>query len=97
MSVISLAEIQDGVIGSRDPLRRERELDALLRQLTLLDVDEAIAGVFAAERVRLRRQGQPIPPLDLLIAATALRHQLTLLTNNRRHFDRFPNLTVQSI
>ena len=38
-----------------------------------------------------------IGDMDLLIAATAIRHDLTLLTNNRRHFERIPSLAVESI
>ena len=38
-----------------------------------------------------------IGDLDLLIGATALRYDLTLLTNNRRHFERISSLGVESI
>jgi predicted nucleic acid-binding protein len=37
-----------------------------------------------------------IGDLDLLIAATALRHELILLTNNRRHFERVRGLQIES-
>jgi predicted nucleic acid-binding protein len=47
---------------------------------------------FAFIRADLRRRGQLIPDLELLIAATALHHDLTLLTRNVRHFDRIPEL-----
>lgn len=49
---------------------------------------------FAGIRGDLRRRGQLIPDLDLLIAATALHHDLTLLTRNVRHFDRIPELRL---
>jgi tRNA(fMet)-specific endonuclease VapC len=35
--------------------------------------------------------------MDLIIAATALQYNLTLLTNNRRHFDRIENLRIESL
>jgi tRNA(fMet)-specific endonuclease VapC len=35
--------------------------------------------------------------MDLLIAATALQYDLTLLSNNRRHFDRIDGLRIESI
>ena len=38
--------------------------------------------------------GQPITDIDLLVAATALEYDFTLLTYNRRHFDRIPDLRV---
>jgi predicted nucleic acid-binding protein len=49
---------------------------------------------FAEVRSFLRRRGQLIPDFDLLIAATALHHDLTLLTFNRRHFLRVPDLKL---
>ena len=38
-----------------------------------------------------------IGDLDLLIGATALRHDLKLLTNNRSHFERVEGLTIESV
>jgi predicted nucleic acid-binding protein len=49
---------------------------------------------FAYLRAELRRRGQLFPDLDLLIAATALQHDLTLLTRNVRHFNRIPDLRL---
>jgi predicted nucleic acid-binding protein len=47
---------------------------------------------FAETRAYLRKRGEGIPDFDLLIAATALHHDLTLLTFNLRHFGRVPDL-----
>ena len=35
--------------------------------------------------------------MDMLIGATAIRHGLTLLTNNRRHFERLRGLNIISV
>ena len=56
-----------------------------------------VCRVFAMERGRLRAAGTPIGDFDLLIRATAIRHGLTLLTNNRRHFERLPGVSVISV
>jgi predicted nucleic acid-binding protein len=42
----------------------------------------------------LRRQGNLIPDFDLLIAATALRHDLTLVTRDTAHFERIEGLQL---
>ena len=97
ISVISIAELYDGIFGGADPARKEQELlDFLARGIDRLDVDAATATLFARERSRLRRAGTPIGDFDLLIGATALRHNLTLLSNNRRHFQRIPGLNLIS-
>ena len=50
--------------------------------------------IFAELRSDLRRQGQLISDFDLLIAATAVHKGLTLITRNRRHFERVANLLM---
>jgi len=49
---------------------------------------------YARIRGVLRAQGQLIGDLDTLIAATALHHDLTLTTQNTRHFSRIPDLKL---
>jgi tRNA(fMet)-specific endonuclease VapC len=60
----------------------------------VLGLSDPIMEQFAEIRASLRRHGQLITDLDLLIAATALHHNLTLLTFNRRDFERIPELTL---
>jgi tRNA(fMet)-specific endonuclease VapC len=92
LSIASLAELYEGVHYSRDPEQSQQALDAFLEDVTVLGIDEEICKIFGRERGRLRRQGQLIGDLDLLIAATCVHYGLTLLTNNRRHFDRIEGL-----
>ena len=96
MSVISLAELYEGVLGAFDPQRSEEEVQAFLERVDLLEVDEEVCRIFGRGRRRLRAQGNLIGDLDLFIGATALRHGLTVLTNNRRHFGRIEGLTIES-
>jgi predicted nucleic acid-binding protein len=49
---------------------------------------------FASLRASLRRRGELIPDFDIVIAATALVYDLTLLTYNLRHFSRIPDLRI---
>ena len=97
LSVAALAELYEGVLYSRDPDKDEQGLADFLRGVTVLGIDEETARIFGRERGRLRRAGAIIGDMDLLIAATAIQYNLTLLTNNRRHFDRIDNLRIESI
>jgi tRNA(fMet)-specific endonuclease VapC len=97
LSIISLAELYEGVHYSRDPEHSQEALDAFLEDVAVLGIDEEICKIFGRERGKLRRQGQLFGDLDLLIAATCLHYGLTLLTNNRRHFDRVEGLQIESI
>jgi tRNA(fMet)-specific endonuclease VapC len=64
--------------------------------VTILGIDEEVCKIFGRERGRLRAAGMLVGDFDLLIGATALRHNLTLLTNNRRHFERIAGLRIES-
>ena len=65
--------------------------------MEVVDLDEEICRIFGRERGRLRSDGNLIGDMDLLIGATALRHGLTLLSNNRRHFERIEGLAIESV
>jgi tRNA(fMet)-specific endonuclease VapC len=67
-------------------------LAQLLRPMQLLPFDSECAAQAARIRVDLEALGTPIGPHDTLIAATALRHQATLVTRNVREFSRVPGL-----
>ena len=71
------------------------DLESLLTALHVLPVDEPVARRFGDVSAALRAAGTPLPTPDLLIAATALHHNLTMVTANRRDFDPVPGLPVE--
>ncbi len=97
ISVVTLAELYDGVYGARDPEAKERVLDKFLEWVTVVGLDAETAKMFGKERHRLRRAGNSIPDIDLLIGVTAAQHDLILLTNNRRHFERIEGIHIESL
>jgi tRNA(fMet)-specific endonuclease VapC len=97
LSFISLAELYEGVFYSRDPDKSEAAVQAFLRGVELLGLDDETTRIFGRERGRLRAQGQSIGDFDLLIGVTAVRHGLAILTNNRRHFELIEDLQIISI
>lgn len=71
-------------------------LSRLLQPMHSLPFDSDCARHAASLRAALEASGTPIGEHDTLIAATALRHQGTLVTRNLREFNRVPGLQVQS-
>ena len=67
-------------------------LATFLRPMQKLPFDSECAAHAARIRAELEAVGTPIGPHDTLIAATALRHQATLVTRNERVFSRVPGL-----
>ena len=96
VSLVSVGEIYDGAMGSPEPDRELEVARLFLTPFDLLTLDDAVMLQFAQLRVDLRGQGRLIPDFDLLIAATALAHDLTLITGNMRHFERVPGLALES-
>lgn len=94
VSIITVAELYEGAFGTPNPVHILAGMREFLDDYPILPVTDSIAERFARERAALRSQGQLIPDLDLLIAATALSHDLTLLTRNVRHFTRIPGLRI---
>ncbi len=96
MSIVTLAELYEGVYYSTDPEGNEEGLGKFRGWVTVLGIDTETCQLFAKERGRLRSTRAMIGDFDLLIGATALRHGLTLLTNNRKHFTRIQGLVLES-
>ena len=70
-------------------------IEQLLALIPSLPLTRPIANRAAALRSDLAAAGTPIGPYDLLIAATALEHNATLVTNNVREFARLPGLLFE--
>ncbi len=97
LSVVTLAELYEGVYYSRDPEKNETALNTILSKLPVMGVERDICQCFGRERGKLRKAGKMIGDFDLLIAATCLCHNLTLLTNNVSHFEHIEGLRLLSI
>ncbi len=96
ISIISLAELYEGVYYSNDPVKSQSILEGLLVQFDIAVIDEETCKIFGKERGKLRQEGRIIGDFDLMIASTCLRRKLTLLTNNRKHFERLNDLKIIS-
>jgi len=97
ISVISLAELYEGIYYSTNPSRNEKILMDFLSGVTILGIDEETCKIFGRERGRLRKEGKTIGDFDLLIASICLHRNFTLLTNNTRHFEMVENLKILSV
>jgi len=96
-SIISVAELYEGVYGSRNYEDSLSALETFLEGITVLPMDQDVCRIFGRERNKLRKHGNIIGDFDLLIASICLRHNLTLLTNNKEHFERIDSLKIISL
>jgi tRNA(fMet)-specific endonuclease VapC len=91
---IVVYELEVGIAKSTSPEKRTEQLKTLLSAVAVLPFVEADAQSAALIRADLEKQGQPIGPYDVLIAAIALTNNATLVTRNTTEFARVPNLQI---
>lgn len=94
VSIIAIGEVYEGAFRSTEPMEHLQLLRRFLAEFPVVNLDDAIVAEFGSLRAWLRKNGNLIPDLDLLIASTAIAYDLTLLTRNLRHFTRIPNLQI---
>src|SRR5690349_18993075 len=94
ISLMTVGEIYEGIYYGRDPHKAEAVFYQFLRMAETLPLTHTIMQRFAQIRGELRRKGQIIGDFDILIAATALYHDLTLVTRNIKDYDRIPHLKL---
>jgi tRNA(fMet)-specific endonuclease VapC len=87
-------EVWVGVLCSQDAKRRREQFEKFLSVVSILPFDADAAHRAAEVRLALQGRGEPIGPLDTLIAATVLANSATLVTRNQREFKRVPGLAV---
>jgi len=99
LSVISLGEIEKGILKLRErDRRRSQKLTARLGQVEqrfagrILPLDAAALHVWAQIAARSELAGPPLPVMDGLVMATAQCHGLTVVTRNVQDFAAYPQV-----
>jgi tRNA(fMet)-specific endonuclease VapC len=94
-SIITYYEIVSG-LKHRDAHNQLTLFLEFAAQNTILPLTQDVADVAAEVYAELRKRGQPIDDIDLLIAGTAIANGLIVVTDNRKHFDRIAQLEVEN-
>lgn len=83
---ITIAEIENGLFLKNSDKLWTAYRTILKDRLASLDFTASVASVFGEMKSRQARLGQTVDDFDLAIAATAVAHDLTVATLNKRHF-----------
>jgi tRNA(fMet)-specific endonuclease VapC len=94
ISAVTVGELHEGAHRSDHPAREVAKAEAFLGPFAVLPLGRAEAMEWGAIEAQLRRDGSPIEAEDGMIAATARKHGLTLVTGNTRHFARVKGLRI---
>lgn len=96
VSIISIAELEYGVIKSEKIEKNSASLKGLIAMVNVIGFDIHAASQYAYIRLSLERKGTPIGSNDMLIAAIAKSLDYTLVTNNEREFSRVEGLKIEN-
>lgn len=93
ISEITLAELKYGVANSATPESNSKALVNFLSGIQILPIFDSL-DTYANEKARLRKEGRPVDDFDLLIGSSAIANDLTLVTNNEKHFERLTGIRM---
>jgi tRNA(fMet)-specific endonuclease VapC len=94
VSYVSIGEIYEVAFNYANPQAHLSSFREFLVPFKRLTLNEPIMETFAQVRAHLRRRGQIISDFDMLIGSTALHYNLIVLTHNKKHFARIPDIKI---
>ncbi len=95
-SSITIAKLYFGAYNSTKVAENLKLVNELSSEINIINYGVTASRQFGKIKAGLKRKGTIINDSDIFIASTALSNNLTLVTNNEKHFDRIENLKVQN-
>ncbi len=96
ISVITLMELYYGAYKSQKIESNLAKIKTLERGLEVISTYLETVEIFGMLKSKLEKKGLALDDFDLILASTALTHNLTLVTNNERHFKRIDGLKLEN-
>ena len=95
ISRINYTELIYGAYNSTKISQNLKVIEPFLENFTVLEFTKESSLVFAKEKARLKKSGNIIADMDLMIASIAIENNCTLISNNIKHFERIQNLELE--
>ena len=96
ISSVTTSELYYGAQKSQRVQTNLESLNHFLLSFRIVDYDESASFLYGELRADLEKRGQPIGPLDMMIAAHALSLDVPLVTNNTKEFERVKGLKLEN-
>jgi predicted nucleic acid-binding protein len=96
ISIITLMELYYGAYKSRHIDANLAKVKTIEQSFEVISTGQESAETFARLKSELEIKGTRLDDFDLLIASCALAHNLTLVSNNTKHFQRIPGLRLEN-
>lgn len=95
VSIITYYEITSGLLA-KNAFKQLNIFEEFISENNILPITEKSAKFSAEIYATLRQTGKIVDDIDLLIAGIAIENEMTLATNNDRHFERIPGLITEN-
>lgn len=95
ISVITYGEMTYGARKSRHPEKNIATVIRISELFPIIDINKGIIEIFGEIKAKLEISGNRIDDMDLMIAATAIYMNMSLVTNNKSHFGRIKDLVLE--
>lgn len=94
ISEITVAELKYGAEKSQRPTDNSVVVEKFITKFSIIPIYPSL-DIYAKEKARLKQSGTIIDDFDLLIGATAISNDMTLVTNNISHLGRLNNVKIE--
>ena len=95
ISRINYTELIYGAYNSSKIDQNLKVIEPFLDSFKILEFTKTSSLIFAKEKARLKKNGNIIADMDLMIASIAIENDCILISNNIKHFDRVQNLELE--
>lgn len=95
-TIINQTELLYGAFNSTKKEHNLKKIQEFLKEITVLEFSPAASMQFAKHKAQLKKQGNLLADMDLMIASIVLANDGILVTNNVKHFEKIKELRFEN-
>ncbi len=96
ISAVTLMELYYGAYKSKRVASNLAKIKTIENALEIISISRELVEIFGILKSNLEKAGKPLDDFDLILASTAMTHNLTIVTNNEKHFRRIDGLKIEN-
>ncbi len=97
ITIINYTELLYGIYNSNKIMQNREKILPFLDSFKILHFDKNSSEIFAKLKLKLKKQGNIIADMDLMIASITIANKAILFTNNIKHFERIKELDILEV
>ena len=96
ISAVTLMELYYGAYKSKRVASNLAKIKTIENALEIISISRELVEIFGILKSNLEKAGKPLDDFDLILASTAMTHNLTIVTHNEKHFRRIDGLKIEN-